>query len=266
MSYRFYILTLLIIFFGCGKVPTIEPNKPFDHFTGDFETGNLNGFNFLVPDTSINTKIISNPVRKGKFALKNALNPNDYINNGYRAEMAVYNCANYKSEVFYGFSFMIDTNYSNQEYNLICQWQDLPYYVQGETWEPDPNLRGSSPPIALVYVNGALEIKMNEHPSSNNQTFLVGNSQPITKGKWYDVVSHVYWVDDNSAFIEVYLNGNIITPFNGKDYKYYKRNLFNRTGNYFKFGQYRGKNKPSNTNIIYFDEIKIGSSYNEVAL
>ena len=265
MNNIFYFFIVLIVFIGCGKVPTIEQNKSFDHFTGDFETGNLNGFNFLVPDTSTNTKIISNPVRKGKFALKNTLNPNDYINNGYRAEMAIYNCANYKSEVFYGFSFMIDTNYSNQEYNLICQWQDLPYYVQGEIWEPDPNLRGSSPPLAFVYVNGSLEIKMNEHPSSNNQTFLVGNSQPLTKGKWYDVVSHVYWVDDNSAYIEVYLNGNFITPFNGKDYKYYKRNLFNRTGNYFKFGQYRGKNKPSNSNVIYFDEIKIGSSYHEVA-
>jgi hypothetical protein len=65
--------------------------------------------------------------------------------------------------------------------------------------------------------------------------------------------------------MEVWLNGNLITPFNGTDNKYYKRNLFNRAGNYFKFGQYRGKDKTSNTNIIYFDEVKIGSTYDEVA-
>jgi hypothetical protein len=160
---------------------------------------------------------------------------------------------------------MIDTNYSDQEFNLICQWQDLPYYEQGENWEPDPNLRGSSPPLALVYVNGTVELKMNENPSSNNQTFLVGNAQPINKGQWYDVISHIYWSDDNLAFMEVWLNGNFITPFNGKDNKYYKRNLYNRAGNYFKFGQYRGKDKTAKINIIYFDEVKIGSSFSEVA-
>ena len=265
MTNKIYILILLTTLFGCGKVPTPEPNQPFDHFVGDFETGNLNGFHFLVPDTSINTKIVTNPVRNGIYALKNTLRPDDYINNGYRAELAIYNCAKYKSEVFYAFSFMIDTNYSNQAFNLICQWQDLPYYEQGENWEPDPNLRGSSPPLALVYVNETIELKMNENPSSNNQTFLVGNAQPINKGQWYDVIAHIYWNDDNTAFMEVWLNGNFITPFNGTDNKYYKRNLYNRAGNYFKFGQYRGKEKTSNTNIIYFDEVKIGSTYNEVA-
>ena len=266
MVKKFYILLFLTILCGCGKVPTAEPNQPFDHFIGDFETGNLNQFHFLVLDTSINTKIITNPVRKGNFALKNTLQPDDYINNGYRTELAIYNCAKYKSEVFYAFSFMIDTNYSsNQEFNLICQWQDLPYYLQGENWDPDPTLRGSTPPVALVYVYGAIELKMNENPSSNNQSFLVGNTLPIAKGQWYDVVSHIYWNDDNTAFIELSMNGNFITPFNGIDYKYYKRNLFNRAGNYFKFGQYKGKDKPSSTTIIYFDEIKIGSSYNEIA-
>jgi hypothetical protein len=258
-------LLFAVILLGCGKVPTPEPNQPFDHFTGDFETGNLNGFHFLVPDTSVNTVIVANPVRKGDYALRNTLRPGDYINNGYRAELAIYNCAKYKSEVFYAFSFMIDTGYSNPEFNLICQWQDLPYYEQAENWEPDPDLRGSSPPLALVYVDGTVELKMNENPRSNDETFLVGNAVPVNKGEWYDVVAHIYWNDDNTAFTAMWLDGNSITPFNGTDNKFYKRNIYNRAGNYFKFGQYRGKNNPSNTNIIYFDEVKVGSSYAEVA-
>lgn len=265
MRNRIYVFIFLSILYSCGEVPTPEPNQTFEHFVGDFETGNLNAFHFLIPDTSINTTIVTNPVRKGSFALKNTLRPDDYIFNGYRAELAIYNCAKYKTEVYYAFSFMIDTSYSNQEFNLICQWQDLPYYEQGENWEPNPNLRGSSPPLALVYVNGNIEIKMNDNPRSNNETYLIGNAVPINKGQWYDVISHIYWNDDNTAFIEVLLNGIFITPFNGTDYKYYKRNLFNRAGNYFKFGQYRGKDKTSNTNIVYFDEVKTGSSYNEVA-
>jgi hypothetical protein len=71
MTKRIYIIIFLTILYGCGKVPTPIPNQPFDHFVGDFETGNLSGFHFLVPDTSINTKVITNPVRKGVFALKN---------------------------------------------------------------------------------------------------------------------------------------------------------------------------------------------------
>lgn len=265
MHKHFYPVLLAAIILSCGKVPTTEPGQSFDHFIGDFEDRDLHKFHFLVPDTSVNTKIIASPVRKGSFALKNTLRPDDYINNGYRAEFAVYNCAKYKTEVYYAFSFMIDTNYQDNEYNLICQWQDLPYYEQGESWEPDPNLRGSSPPLALVYTNQNIELKMNENPSSNNETFIVGNPYPIIKGQWNDVIARIFWSDDNSAFMEVWINGTHLTPFNGTDYLFYRRNLFNRAGNYFKFGQYRGKEKTPHTNIVYFDEVKIGSTYTEVA-
>ena len=263
-THKIYFCIFMVIVCGCGKVPTPEPNQDFGRFNGDFESGNLNGFHFLVIDTSINTQMVTSPVRKGLYSLKNTLRPNDYIFNGYRSELAVYNCANYKSKAFYTFSFYIDSNYSNQAFNLICQWQDLPNFEQGESWESVPILHGSSPPMALVYANETIELRMNDSPSSNGETFLVGNSYPIEKGKWYDVIAHVYWNDDNTAFVNVSINGDYLTPFNGVDNKYYKRNLFNRAGNYFKFGQYRGKAKTSNTNIIYFDEVKIGSNLNEL--
>ena len=255
----------MTVFYGCGKAPTPQPNERFDHFKGDFETGNLIGWYYLVSDTSLNTKIVTNPVRKGNFALKNTLRPQDYIFNGYRTELSVYNCAKYKTDVFYALSFMIDPNYADQQYNLICQWQDLPNFNQGENWEPTPLLHGSAPPIAIVYVNGKIELKMNENTNSNSNTFLVGNTQAINKGQWYDAIFHIYWSDTNKGYIEAWLNGNYITAYNGKDHKFYRGNLYNRAGNYFKFGQYRGKEKTNNTNIIYFDEVKIGSSYNEVA-
>ena len=254
-----------LFFFACGKVPTSEPNQQISLFIGDFENGNISCFHYLVVDTTKNTQIVTYPVRKGKYALKNTLKPEDYIYNGYRTELAIYNCAKYKSDVFYGFSFWVDTNYQDTSYNLICQWQDLPYYIQGEVWEPSPKLQGSPPPIALIYVNETLELKMNDSPSTNTKTFLVGKPLTTEKGKWYDLVAHIYWNDDNTAYQEVWINGKPITPFNGIDNKYYKRNLYNRAGNYFKFGQYRGKEKSEHTNSIYFDEVKIGSTYNEVA-
>lgn len=251
---------------GCGKVPTAEPNLPIEPFLGDFETGTLKGFYFLVPDTSVNTQIVTSPVRKGQYALKNILYPTDSIYHGHRAEFAIYNRSQYKTTVFYAFSFMVDTNYFNDAFNLICQWQDMPYYIQGENWEPTPNVRAAPPPLALVYVKGNLEIKMNLNPTTNSSTFLVGKSNPIKKGEWYDVVAEIFWNDNNTAYIQFWLNGDPITPFNGTDYKYYKRNLINRAGNYFKFGQYRGKSYTTQANIVYFDEVRVGTSRAEVSL
>ena len=263
--FRVFYAILPLFLLACGKVPTPEPNQTIPQFVGDFENGTISGFHYLVVDTAQNTQVVNYPVRKGKYALKNTLKPEDYVYNGYRTELAIYNCAKYKSDVFYGFSFWVDTNYQDTSYNLICQWQDLPYYIQGEVWEPSPKLQGSPPPIALIYVNETLELKMNDSPSTNTKTFLVGKPLTTEKGKWYDLVAHIYWNDDNTAYQEVWINGKPITPFNGIDNKYYKRNLYNRAGNYFKFGQYRGKEKPAHTNSIYFDEVKIGSTYNEVA-
>ncbi len=255
----------MLCFCACGKVPTNSDDGSFDHFVGDFENANLKGFYFLVPDTTVNTVVVNDPVRKGNFALRNTLRPDDYINNGYRAELAVYNCANYHSDVYYGFSMMIDSAYTDMQYNLLCQWQDLPYYQQGEVWESSPVLHGSPPPIALVYVNGSLELKFNDKPSSDEHTYTVGSPQQISKGVWYDLVFHMYWSDKDDAYVEAWINNTHITPYNGSDFKYYHSNLFNRSGNYFKFGQYRGKDNTEHNNTVYFDEIKIGSDYSEVA-
>ncbi|MCX6182310.1 MAG: polysaccharide lyase [Bacteroidetes bacterium] len=257
--------TFFALILSCGKVPSPAPNAEVQSMVFDFENASIDGFHYLVPDTTFNTVLVTNPVRKGKYALKNTLRPDDFINNGYRAEFAIYDCAKYKTEVYYGFSFLIDSNYSDMHYNLLCQWQDLPNYEQGEWWTPSPVLRGSSPPMALVYADGNLDLKMNENPSSNDHTFTVASFANAKKGLWYDVVFHVYWSDEEDAFVEAWINGNYLTPFNGSDYKFYKRNLFNRSGNYFKFGQYRGKEKTEHSNIVFFDEIKIGKSFSEVA-
>jgi|GEM_PF-5980437 len=70
------ILFILLVV-GCGKVPTAEPDKPVLHFAGVFESGNINGFHYLVPDTTFNTRVVTAPVRRGLFALKNTTRPED---------------------------------------------------------------------------------------------------------------------------------------------------------------------------------------------
>ncbi len=247
---------------SCGKVPTELPDRPVERIVRDFESGNLGGFHYLVVDTNFNTQIVTAPVRRGNYALKNTLRPEDFIFNGYRTELSLYDCARYKTEVYYGFSVMIDTAYSDNQFNLICQWQDLPYYIQGEAWDPTPVLHGSSPPLALVYADGKLVTVMNENPNSDNHTFQISDPLSVNKGEWIDVIFHVFWSDDNDGYVEAWINDAPI--INSPDNRYYGRNLFARTGNYFKFGQYRGHNATANTNIVYFDEVRIGTSYNEV--
>lgn len=259
------IVISIAMLVACGKVPINEPGKPIRTFSENFETNSLNSFDLLLAqDSSFNTSIVDFPVRKGTKALKTILRPTDFIYNGYRTELAIYNSANYQSEAFYGFSFFIDTNYQDESYTLLCQWQDLPDYLRGESWTSTPSLHGSPPPLQLTYINGNIELKGNTNPRSSNQTFLIGNTIKIEKGIWYDFTAHIYWDDTDKGYIEAWLNDDYITPYNGSDYKYYSQNLVNRAGNYFKFGQYHGHIKPKHTNLVYFDEVKIGSTFNSV--
>jgi hypothetical protein len=262
-SFPHLLVILLLTLQGCGLAPTPEENEVI-HFNGDFETGSLSQFHFLVADSAACTQLVTSPVRKGAYALRNQLRPGDYANNGYRTELAIYHCAPYNTEVYYGFSFLIDSAYGDPAYNLICQWQDLPNYLQGEDWTAIPNVRGSSPPLALVYADGAVQLKMNSNPRSDDHTFAVGEARAIPKGVWHDAVFRIYWSDKDHGYVEAMLDGSPLTPFNGTDHLYFHRNLFNRSGNYFKFGQYRGKDNPEVANVIYFDEVKVGTSYAEV--
>jgi hypothetical protein len=65
--------------------------------------------------------------------------------------------------------------------------------------------------------------------------------------------------------VEAWLNG---VPFiSTADHKFYGPNLYSTAGNYFKFGLFRGQDEDAHVPLIeYCDELKIGSSYAEVAL
>lgn len=262
---KFGVILFVLVLLSCGKVPLNEPNQPIEPFEDRFEINKLKFYDLLlVKDTNANLSLVNYPIRSGKSALKTTLHTEDFVFNGYRTELAVYHSANYQSEAYYGFSFYIDTNYQDDSYTLLCQWQDLPDYLRGESWTSTPVLHGSPPPIQFSYVDGKMELRGNSNPRSSNQTYLIGNSIPVEKGKWYDFTAHIYWDDTDKGFIEAWLNKEYITPNNGTDHKFYSANLYNRAGNYFKFGQYHGHIQPKNNNVVYFDEVKIGSTFQSV--
>lgn len=257
LSFRISLCLLLLLPFGCGKVPIPEEGLQFDHFTGDFENGDLSAFHLLVPNDT-NAVVIDSPVRKGNHAVRFFLRPEDRMNHGNRTELGVYNCAKYHTEVYYGWSFMIDTSYNDPHYCLFSQWQNLPDFGNGENWD---NTFPSPPPLALVYADGEIRINRNEKVVNEAAETIAG--KPVDKGVWHDIVFHVYWSDDSQGFVEAWLDGEPM--ISSGDHKYYGSNLYNRAGNYFKFGLYRGSDADEYKPLIaYGDELKIGSSYEEV--
>lgn len=254
------IIWIFILPFGlltCAKLPTPEPGQTFDHFVGDFEDSSLTKFHGLIPN-AINATIVSDTVRRGNYAVKFFLRPGDITNNGNRVELGVHNCAKYHTEVYYGWSFMIDTSWSDTHYCLLSQWQNLPNYQQGEDWN---NTFPSPPPLALIYIDGVIKIQWNEKVVNENVQTIA--ERGISKGVWYDVVFRVYWSDDDKGYVEAWLND--VPMVDNADHRFYGANLYNRAGNYFKFGLYRGSDTDEYEPLIsWCDELRIGSSYSEV--
>lgn len=251
-------VTLIFLLIGsCARLPTPEPDQSFDHFVGDFEDSSLTKFHGLIPFAD-NAVIVNDTVRRGNFAVKFLLRPGDVTNNGNRVELGVHNCAKYGTEVYYGWSFMIDTSWSDTHYCLLSQWQNLPDYMNGEEWN---NTFPSPPPLALVYVDGMLNINRNEKVVNENIQTI--GSRPISKGIWYNVIFRVYWSDCDDGYIEAWLND--VPVIDGSSNRFYGANLYNRAGNYFKFGLYRGSDTDQYSPLIsWCDELRIGSSYEEV--
>lgn len=250
-------LVTVVLAYSCAQLPTPEPNQEFDHFTGDFEDSSLSKFIGLIPYPE-NAVIVNDTVRRGNFAVKFFLRPGDNVNNGNRVELSVHNCAKYHTEVYYGWSFMIDTSWRDEHYCLLSQWQNLPNYQQGEEWN---NTFPSPPPLALVYENGMLQVNWNEKVVNENVQTIAERS--ISKGVWYDVIFRVYWSDCDDGYVEAWLND--VPMVDNADHRFYGANLYSRAGNYFKFGLYRGSDTDEYEPLIsYCDELRIGSSYEEV--
>ena len=87
----------------------------------------------------------------------------------------------------------------------------------------------------------------------------------IELDEWNDVILEVKWSFSNSGYIASWLNNEPFTPFNGLHNKIYGANMHNKSPVYFKFGQYRYFDD-SNTHQVFFDEFRVGDSFEEVSL
>ena len=162
-------------------------------------------------------------------------------------------------EVWYGWSFMIPVNFTDKPengsgFNVIAQWHS-------QSGDPD-NPSSTNPPISVVYgtQNGVTGIGLKYGLNDVNRHFMA--EEIIEKGVWYDLIFHIGWSEDWDGFTEVWMDGEMIT--NGT---VLGPNMHNWRAHYWKAGMYRGAVGQDSTltnNSIYYDEFRIGQSYDAV--
>jgi polysaccharide lyase-like protein len=233
-------------------------------FCGDFETGGLQGWSgdFARAERA---EVVTAPVRKGRYAVRITLAPGDIAASKERAELKVGDKriervhGSQGGEMWYGWSLLIPTDYADppgDQFQILAQWHQQPdRALPGER----PKRMGP-PPLTLHLVTdaGRHVLLLIGQASSTGAPRTLG-ARPIRLGTWIDLVFHIRWSTGRDGFVEAWLDGR---PFTGG--KKYEPTLYSPVSNYLRLGLYRGKGVPT-VNRVYYDEVRLGDSYQAVA-
>lgn len=244
----------------------------------DFESGSISehwNTQFARSDSGV---IVSDIVRNGNYALKMNVRHGDYavqhdaLNDKSRVELSLK--LPYADEypmdgrpIFYGWSiyfpqdFYFNTSVERDNFNIVGQWFHRP--DPGQSWEEWENNHGGkkgSPSVSIRYeelADGTTGLGILTRPNVNSQSTLIGERE-IQLGQWNDIIFEIKWSMENDGYIQAWLNGGSFT-----DGKHTAKNMYTSTPKNLKLGLYRGPNVLSE-NTIYYDEIRIGGSYEDV--
>lgn len=254
---RFIIFVPLMLAASCGNLPfynTGTVNAFYDGFENGAQT---NSWSLEAARTNC-IEIVTNDPRSGTHCVKFTVYPGDpLVNDGSRSEIAHDNFDPYLGEVWYGWSFLIPTNYTDSgTWQIIGQWHDQPDYQAGEQWT---SFVHNSPPVSFQFTNDTVGLILIYRDESAGIPQRI-----IAKGVWHDAVFHFKWSMYDDGFAEAWLDGTALTtPGTSGTQRIYAPTCFNTAGNYLKLGLYRSTNAAA-TNSVYYDEVRIGSSYGEV--
>ena len=202
------------------------------------------------------------PVRDGNLSIRFEVRPGECggkgeindcnRNNGKseRAEIASYDEWG-KGEMWYAWSLYLEPKFT--ELNSKSSLKLLQFHSKPDDIYPDQHF--------------SFEAKDGSYTPSNNINKERGLSLSKSEiiGRWNDILMHVNWSYENDGFYKVWANGNLIYNYDGKTL-WDKKIRAN-----FKFGIYRNwlehtweTGSDGGTTIVYFDEIRIGRTKNEV--
>ena len=239
-----------------------------DHFifVGDFESGNLRGFN---KETCLKCKnairIVTTPsARLGKYSARFELKVNDKEikadgTGSYRSEIKLFRePASINVERWYAFSIYLHNFDIDPVYEVVAQWHSTPDVDEGE-------IAKASPPLALRTVNG--QWKITWAWDSKRITFPVGRIQGTGEkiigdykiNEWTDWVFHIKRSYKEDGFFEVWKDGVKVIEHTGP-------NTYNdKKGVYFKTGIYKPRWDRQNRSlsstkkrVLLVDEVRVG--------
>ena len=234
-------------------------------FCGDFETGALEGWSWDISERHP-AVVVTQPVRRGRYAVRITLAPGDVAANKERAELKLRDQeiervhGSEGREMWYGWSLFLPADYAHpagEQFQILGQWHHRP------ALPPAPGKRFSvtgPPPLTLQLVSlhrrDALALFGRGSSSEPRRTL---GTRPIRRGAWTDLVFHIKWSMKPDGFVEAWLDGQPFTKG-----KVYGATLYSPVPNYLRLGLYRGKGVLT-TNHVYYDEVRIGDSYQAVA-
>jgi len=227
-------------------------NQPFPLFeNGGFELGSFDGWRLEgAGEHSIELVTNENP-ETGTYSARLTLHPGDIISSGNRVELVRLDSANFQQERIYSWRFKIDEEYREEPFwQTFCQFHSQPDFASGEDWGSYPEYR---PSLSILYSEGVCTLKL----ISPDQAVRDIGTFEIEKGVWFEVFFQIKWSLEADGYVEMYVDDEPVTPFNGTDYKYYRPNVFNEVGNYLKIGLYRDK-RAVEINSVYVDDLFVG--------
>ena len=255
------VLFLLAASAASVVVPAPAAPRPGVWFSGDFETGGLEGWSWdrARRDSIV---VVTQPVRKGRYAVRLTLAPGDIAASKERVELKIADKEIERlhgspgREMWYGWSFFVPIDYADPpggQFQIVGQWHhrpasDKPSHVIGP------------PPLALRLASrdrlSTLILVGRASPNAPTRTL---GARPVRRGAWSDLVFHIKWSTGSDGFVEAWLDGRPLTPG-----RMYGRTLYGSISNYLRLGLYRGKGFLT-TNHVYYDEVRIGDTYQAVS-
>ncbi len=234
--------------------------RPGVWFRGDFETGGLDGWRWDRPRGD-SIQVVTQPVRKGRYAARVTLAPGDTAASKERAELKIGDQdlerlrGGQGGEMWYGWSVLIPADYADppgDQFQILAQWHHRPPEARAQVSGP--------PPLTLhfTFYQGQHLLSLIGRPSPQAPRRTLA-ARPVRKGEWIDLIFHIRWSTGSDGFVEAWLNGQPFTKG-----KVYGPTLYKPVSNYLRIGLYRGRGIPT-TNHVFVDEVRIGDSSRAVA-
>ncbi len=278
MKYSLFILFII----SCLKINAQELKKKEFKFFDDFNTvpSAKKGYrNFEITDFNCFTMdTISGEGKINDGYLITEMNKTGKNGSPKRTEFGI-NLIKGANEIqFLSISFKVPSTFMLDEENLgrqvmISQFHSKP--APDSNWEHYVKFNPFNRPSVALFIttndnlNFYLVLKYGNNGKkefdNKDEIWSTVAVKKIELDEWNDVILEVKWSFSNSGYIASWLNNEPFTPFNGLHNKIYGANMHNKSPVYFKFGQYRYFDD-SNTHQVFFDEFRVGDSFEEVSL